>query len=96
MLRSIESYVPADSVEVTRQGDVTLLAAADTGERCPLSPTGEEVWALLQSERRTVDRLVIAMARGSGGYELPALPDLVRAELDQFVERGFVQRVAEA
>jgi hypothetical protein len=43
-----------------------------------------------------VDRLVIAMARGSGGYELPALPDLVRAELDQFVERGFVQRVAEA
>jgi hypothetical protein len=96
MLRSIESYVPSDSVMVTRQGDVTVLAAADTGECCPLSATGEEVWELLQSERRTVDLLVIAMARRSGGFELPEIPDLVRAELDQFVERGFVQRVAEA
>lgn len=95
MLRSTESYVPADSVEVTRQGDVTVLAAAHGGERCPLSTTGEEVWSLLHSERRTIDRLVIAMARRSGGHELPELPDLVRAELEQFVERGFVQRVAE-
>jgi hypothetical protein len=96
MLRSIESYVPADSVMVTRQGDVTVLAASHAGEPCPLSPAGEEVWALLQSERRTVDLLVISMARRSGGHELPEIPDLVRAELDHFVERGFVQRVAEA
>jgi hypothetical protein len=95
MLRSIDAYVPSDSVMVTRQGNVTVLAA-HTGERCPLSPAGEEVWALLQSERRTVDLLVIAMARRSGGYELPEIPDLVRAELDHFVERGFVQRVAVA
>ncbi|HTK49270.1 MAG TPA: hypothetical protein VL328_14935 [Gemmatimonadaceae bacterium] len=96
MLRSIESYVPSDSVEVTRHGGVTVLAAAHTGERWPLTPAGEEVWTLLQSERRTVDRLVIAMARRSGEYALPDLPDLVRAELNHFVERGFVQRVAEA
>lgn len=95
MLRSIESYVPSERVMVTRQGDVTMLAA-HTGERCPLSPAGEEVWALLQSERRTVDLLVIAMARRSGGHDLPEIPDLVRAELDQFVERGFVRRVAAA
>jgi hypothetical protein len=96
MFRSTASYVPADSVLVTREGGLTVLAAPHSGERCSLSPAGEEVWALLHAERRTVDRLVIAMARRSGGHALPEIPDLVRAELDHFVERGFVQRFAEA
>jgi len=49
---------------------------------------------MLQEERRTVDHLVMGLARRSSGYELAQLPDQVLAELDSFVRHGFVERVA--
>ena len=67
-----------------------MLTAPGTGERLSLSPTGEAVWTMLQAERRTVDRLVMALARRSTGQALAQVPDLVRAELEAFVRRGFV------
>jgi len=50
---------------------------------------------MLNEERSTVDRLVMGLARRSSGYELAQLPDQVFAELDSFVRRGFVERVAD-
>lgn len=94
MFRSTERYVPASTVECTRLEHATVLTG-HTGESLALTPTGEEVWTMLQEERRTVDRLVMGLARRSSGYELADLPDQVLAELDSFVRRGFVARVAD-
>jgi hypothetical protein len=94
MLPSTARYVPATSVQCTRLRDVTVLTAPGTGESLSLSTTGEAVWTMLQTERRTVDRLVMAIARRSSGQALVQVPDLVQAELDAFVRRGFVERVA--
>ena len=96
MFRSSERYVPAASVECTRLDDATVLTAIHTGEKLSLTPTGAEVWTLLQSERRTVDRLVMGLARRSARHALAEVPDQVRAALDSFVQRGFVERVADA
>jgi len=93
MLPSTVRYVPAASIECTRLGDATVLSATRTGERMSLSTTGEAVWTMLQAERRTVDRLVMALARRSSGQALAQVPDLVHAELESFVRRGFVERV---
>jgi hypothetical protein len=49
---------------------------------------------MLQEERRTIDHLMMRLARRSSGYELAQLPDQVLAELDSFVRHGFVERVA--
>lgn len=94
MFRPSERYVPAPTVECTRLEHATVLTAPDTGESLALTPTGEEVWTMLQAERRTVDRLVMGLARRNAGYELAQLPDQILAELDSFVQRGFVERVA--
>ena len=94
MLPSTARYVPAPSVECTRDEQATVLTAPGTGESLSLSTTGEAVWTMLQAERRTVDRLVMALARRSTGQALAQVPDLVQAELDAFVRRGFVERVA--
>jgi hypothetical protein len=94
MFRTSERYVPASTVECTRLDHATVLTASDTGESLALSPTGVEVWAMLQDERRTVDRLVMGLARRSSGYALAELPDQILAELDSFIQRGFVERVA--
>jgi hypothetical protein len=94
MFRTTERYVPASTVECTRLEHATVLTG-HTGESLALTPTGEEVWTMLQEERRTVDRLVMGLARRSSGYELADLPDQVLAELDSFVRRGFVERVAD-
>jgi hypothetical protein len=94
MLRPSERYVPTSTVECTRLEHATVLTASDTGESLALTPTGEDVWAMLQAERQTVDRLVMGLARRSAGYELAQLPDRILAELDSFVQRGFVERVA--
>ena len=59
-----------------------MLTAPGSGESLSLSTTGEAVWAMLQAERRTVDRLVMALARRSTGQALAQVPDLVRAELE--------------
>lgn len=96
MLRPADRYLPAASVRQDRQDDVTVLTSARTGERHTLSRTGEEVWALLQAQRHTVDRLVMALARRSSGQALAEVPDLVREQLDELVERGLVERVAHA
>jgi hypothetical protein len=94
MLPSTARYVPATSVECTRVDDAAVLTEPGTGESLSLSTTGEAVWTMLQAERRTVDRLVMAIARRSSGQALAQVPDLVQAELDDFVRRGFVERVA--
>jgi hypothetical protein len=91
---SSERYVPSTSVQCTRLEHTTVLTATDTGESLSLTPTGEEVWAMLQAERRTIDRLVMGLARRASGYALVEVPDQVRAELDSFVRCGFVERVA--
>ena len=94
MLRPAEYFVPVADVQCLRTDEETVLSAASGPERVTLTETGREVWALLQGSRRTVDRLVIAMARQSSGQALALIPDVVRAELDGFVSRGFVRRVA--
>lgn len=93
MLRSADRYVPAAFVERTCLDHRTVLTATQTGEQLALTPTGERVWTMLHAERRTVDRLVVALARQSSGQALVEVPDLVRGELDSFVSRGFVERV---
>lgn len=93
MFPSTARYIPSASVECTRLHDATVLTAAGTGETLSLSTTGEAVWTMLQAKRRTVDRLVMALARRSTGQALAQVPDLVQAELDGFVRRGFVERV---
>ena len=95
MFRSTERFVPTPTVECTRLEHATVLTA-HTGETLALTPTGEEVWSMLQEEGRTVDRLVMGLARRRSGHELAQLPDQVFAELDSFVRRGFVERVADA
>jgi len=94
MFPSTARYVPATSVECTRVDDAAVLTELGTGERLSLSAMGEAVWTMLQAERRTVDRLVMAIARRSSGQALAQVPDLVHAELDAFVRRGFVECVA--
>ena len=94
MLPSSARYVPAMSVECTRVDDAAVLTAPGTGESLSLSTTGEAVWTMLHAKRRTVDRLVMAIARRSSGQALAQVPDQVQAELDTFVRRGFVERVA--
>jgi hypothetical protein len=94
MHRSLDRYVPDASVRQSRQDDVTVLTSSRTGERHTLSRTGAEVWTLLNRERQTVDRLVMALARQSSGQALAEVPDVVREQLDSFVQRGFVDRVA--
>jgi coenzyme PQQ synthesis protein D (PqqD) len=96
MFPNSDRYVPAPSVQCIRIENTAVLTATDTGERLSLTPTGEDVWTMLQAERHTVDRLVMALARRSSGQALELVPDRVRAELDSFVQRGFVERVAEA
>jgi hypothetical protein len=94
MHRSADRYVPDATVRQVRQDDVTVLTSSRTGERHALSRTEEEVWTLLQRERQTVDRLVMALARQSSGYALAEVPDVVREQLDALVLRGLVDRVA--
>lgn len=94
MLPSTARYIPSTSVECTRLDDAIVLTASDTGERLSLSPSGEAVWTMLHAERRTMDRLVMALARRSTGQALAQVPDVVQAELDAFVRGGFVERVA--
>ena len=94
MFSSADRFVPAPTVECTRLEHATVLTG-HTGETLALSPTGEEVWTMLNEERRTVDRLVMGLARRSSGYALAELPDQIIAELDSFVRRGFVERVAD-
>jgi hypothetical protein len=96
MHRPTERYVPSESVRCTRFDDTTVLTAMHTGESLSLTPTGEEVWTMLQDQRRTVDRLVMGLARRSSGYALADVPDQVLAELDSFVRFGFVERVVDA
>ena len=96
MLKAPDRFVPSASVLEARHDDVTVLTSAETGERHALSSAGEEVWSLLNAQRQTVDRIVMAVARRSGGQALIEVPDLVREQLDSLVERGFVQRVADA
>jgi hypothetical protein len=95
MLRSAEFFVPVADVHCMQIEENTVLFAARSGRRVTLSETGHEVWSLLQGSRRTVDRLVMAVARRSSGQALTTIPDRVREELDQFVSHGFVRRVAD-
>jgi hypothetical protein len=94
MLRTAEYFVPVADVTCFRSDEETVLSAASGRERVTLTETGRGVWALLQGRRRTVDRLVMALARQRSGQALALIPDLVREELDHFVSRGFVRRVA--
>ena len=94
MLPSSARYIPAATVQCTRLDDATFLTAPGTDESLSLSPTGEAVWTMLHAKRRTMDRLVMALARRSTGQALAQVPDLVRAELEAFVRRGFVECVA--
>jgi hypothetical protein len=96
MHRSAEYFVPMSDVHCIQREHDTVLSAPRTNQHRTLSPTGEEVWTLLQGSRRTVDRLVIAMARRSSGQALAQVPDRVIEELDAFVSQGFVRRVADA
>ena len=95
MIRAAEYYVPASDVHcIQREHDVVLCAPKSNQHRT-LTPTGQEVWALLQGGRRTVDRLVMAMARRTPGQALAQVPDRVIEELDGFVSQGFVRRIAD-
>jgi hypothetical protein len=91
-----ERYVPDVAVRTARHDDVTVLTSERTGERHTISGTGLEVWSLLQDERHTVDRLVMALARRSPVQTLDKLPDLVREHLDSLVRRGLVERIVSA
>jgi hypothetical protein len=96
MQKASDYYVPASDVRCVRRGNATVLSSPNGNAPCTLSPTGEEVWTLLQGSRRTVDRLVMAMARRSSGQALALVPDRVIEELDAFIVNGFVRRVADA
>jgi hypothetical protein len=95
MVRAPERFIPAPSVRQVHHDDGTVLTSSRTGERHALTPAAAEVWALLQAERQTVDRLVIALARRSAGQNLAEVPDVVREQLDTLVQRGLVERVVE-
>jgi len=96
MRPSSDRYVPDATVCAARHEGVTVLTSARTGERHTISGTGLEVWSLLQAERHTVDRLVVALARRSPVQTLDKLPDLVREHLDSLVRRGLVERIVSA
>jgi hypothetical protein len=96
MQRSAEYFVPVSDVHCIQREHDMVLSAPRTNQHRTLTPTGEEVWALLQGSRRTVDRLVMAMARRSSGQALAQVPDRVIEELDAFVSQGFVRRIADA
>lgn len=95
MQRSADQYVPVSDVHCIQREHDTVLSAPRTNQHRTLTPTGEEVWALLQGTHRTVDRLVIAMARRSPRQALAQVPDRVIEELDGFVSQGFVRRIAD-
>jgi hypothetical protein len=94
MHRPAEYFVPVADVQCIRSDEETVLAGASSDEHITLTETGRDVWMLLQGKRRTIDRLVMALARRSSGQALALIPDLVREELDLFVSRGFVRRIA--
>ena len=94
MQPSSEFYVPVANVVTAIVDQTTVLTIADGDEGCTLTETGEEVWSLLQQRSRTVDRLVMALARRSSGQALALVPDRVREELDRFISHGLVRRVA--
>jgi hypothetical protein len=96
MHRAREYYVPAADVHCVQHEHTTVLSAPHLDQHRTLTPTGQEVWSLLQGSRRTVDRLVMAMARRSSGQALAQVPDRVIEELDAFVSQGFVRRIADA
>jgi coenzyme PQQ synthesis protein D (PqqD) len=96
MHRAPDHYVPAADVRCIQLDDATVLSAPHLDQDRTLSATGAEVWTLLQGSRRTVDRLVMAMARRSSGQALAQIPDRVIEELDAFVSQGFVRRIADA
>jgi hypothetical protein len=93
MQPSAEYFVPVSDVRAERVDDSTVLSAAGSDQGYTLSDAGEQVWAMLQERGRTVDRLVMALARRSSGQALAAIPDHVVAELDDFISRGLVRRV---
>jgi phage baseplate assembly protein gpV len=93
MQPSAEYFVPVSNVRSVRVADSTVLSAAGSDQGYTLSEAGEQVWAMLQERGRTVDRLVIALARRSSGQALAAIPDHVVAELDDFITRGLVERI---
>jgi len=95
MQKSAEYFVPVSDVHCIQREHDVVLSAPHRNQSHTLSPTGEEVWTLLQGSRRTVDRLVMAMARRSSGQALTQIPDRVIEELDAFVSQGFVRRIAD-
>jgi len=95
MQKSAEYFVPVSDVHCIQREHDVVLSAPRTNQSRTLTPTGEEVWTLLQGSRRTVDRLVMAMARRSSGQALAQVPDRVIEELDAFVSQGFVRRIAD-
>ena len=95
MMRAAEYYVPVSDVHCIQREHDIVLSAPKSNQHRTLSPTGQEVWELLQGSRRTIARLVIAMARRSEGQALAQVPDRVIEELDGFVSQGFVRRVAD-
>ena len=95
MHKSAEYFVPVSDVHCIQRENDVVLSAPRTNQHRTLSETGEEVWTLLQGSRRTVDRLVMAMARRSSGQALAQVPDRVIQELDAFVSAGFVRRIAD-
>lgn len=95
MHKAAEYFVPMSDVHCIQREHDKVLSSPGTNQHRPLSETGEEVWALLQGSRRTVDRLVMAMARRSSGQALAQVPDRVIEELDGFVSQGFVRRIAD-
>jgi hypothetical protein len=95
MQPSAEYFVPASGVRCVRSESTTVLTSANGHQRYTLSESGEELWSLLHDGRRTVDRLVMALARRSSGQALASIPDHVMEELDRFIQRGLVTRIAD-
>ena len=95
MFRSSERYVPAASVECTRLDDATVLTAIHTGEKLSLTPTGAEVWMMLQSERRTVDRLVMGLAhRNLPVHGVQFHPESIASEHGHMILKNFLDIAA--
>jgi hypothetical protein len=89
-----DRFIPVSDVQSMRVDRTTVLRAPDSEQGYPLSELGAEVWSLLQGRPRTVDRLVMTLARRSTGQALALVPDHVVAELDRFITQGLVRRVA--
>lgn len=94
MQPSAEYFVPVSDVRCVRVERTTVLSAANSDQRHTLTEMGAEMWTLLQGRGRTVDRLVIALARRSSGQALASIPDHVVEELNRFISQGLVRRVA--